>query len=55
MTTEKEVVNHVIKYATYVPGTDPEIYTVAWNGDLYSAKDTRKLVLKICKAEGISV
>jgi len=51
--TENDVIDHVIKYGRYFPGTRNKMYAVNWKGRLYSAKDTRDLVIEICTAEGI--
>jgi len=49
--TESDIVNYVILHGKYINGE----YIVSWNGKAYAANDTRSLVVKICKMEGITV
>ncbi len=51
--SENDIVDYVCKNAKYLGGTEP--YYISWKCGAFQADDTRKLVLKICKEEGIMV
>lgn len=52
---DDQIVKHVSKYGRFIAALKSTPYSCDYNGVNYCAADTRELVVKICKANNITV